>query len=198
SPGDAVAKYVDALDYFDEKQPTTLKKAAELLCSEDPVELVFRMLSEKVSAFNKHLELWRHQDLQEATLKHAIEREHQGLVSFAYFGLGLGAAIDLKSFDDFLADDSLEIQFGSSVQAELKETLAKRIVGETFLFDVDAGHVFAPDDEKRAVVVGSDGSTHAGVLGGVTAPRFFDDPPGQVLTFNNSIAFFEFAAGSDG
>src|SRR5207249_11877719 len=64
--------------------------------------------------------------------------------------------------------------------------------------EVDAGEVFAPGDQKRAVVVGSDGSTHAGVLGGVTAPRFFDDPPGQVLSFNNSIAFFEFAGDQDG
>ena len=75
SPGDAVAKYVDALDYFDEKQPTTVKKAAELLRLENPVELVFNMLSEKVSLFNKHLEVWREKDIQEPSLKNAIARE---------------------------------------------------------------------------------------------------------------------------
>jgi hypothetical protein len=199
SPGDAVAKYVDALDYFDEKQPTTLKRAAELLRSENPVDLVFRMLSERVALFNKHLEVWREQDLREPSLKHAIEREHQRLIVFVCQGIGIPPGVlDLKSSDEFLDGNSLEIVFDSTVQAGLKETLSKRIVGPNFILEVDAEEVFDPGDQRRAVVVGSDGSTHAGVLGGVTAPRFFDDPPGQVLSFNNSIAFFEFAGDQDG
>lgn len=199
SPADAVAKYVDALDYFDEKQPTTVKKAAELLRLENPVDLVFNMLSEKVSLFNKHLEVWREKDLQEPSLKNAIAREHERLVVFVYQGIGIPVGVlDLKSYDDFLEDTSLEVVFNNAVQARLRETLSKRIVGPNFILEVNAGEVFAPGDQKRAVVVGSDGSTHAGVLGGVTAPRFFDDPPGQVLSFNNSIAFFEFAGDQDG
>lgn len=199
SPGDAVAKYVDALDYFEEKQPTTVKRAAELLCSENPIDLVSNMLSEKIGVFNKHLEVWREQDLQEPSLKNAIQREHERLVVFAYYGIGIPVGVlDLKSADEFLEDTSLEISFDSSVRSRLKETLSRRIVGPNFAFEVNAGKVFAAGDEKRAVVVGSDGSTHAGVLGGVTAPRFFDDPPGQVLSFNNSIAFFEFAGDQDG
>src|SRR6266481_3120072 len=55
APRDAVAHYVDALDYFQEKQATSLARAAEALCEENPIELVSEMIRDQIECFNKML-----------------------------------------------------------------------------------------------------------------------------------------------
>lgn len=192
APGDAVAHYVDALDYFQEKQATSLARAAEALCEEDPIELVLEMIRDQIECFNKGLSLWRETDLQEPSLQASIKRDHERLRRFAYGWLGIpGHVLNLESADRLLADHNLEIRVDQSTLRELMDVLEHRIVGTKFLFEIDADEGFSEDEKKRAVIVGSDGSTHVGVLGGVTAPRFFEDPDEQIVSFNNSIGFYD-------
>lgn len=199
SPGDAVAKYIDALDYFEEKQTTALKQAAEALTTEDPVNLVFSMISERLSLLLSTLDIWRHEDAQESSLKHAVQWQHKNLVTFLYYGLGISRdVLDLKSSDDLLLDKRLSVSFDDATKQRLTDALRKRAVGPSFIYQIDANDILSADEKKRIVVVGSDGSTHAGILSGVTAPRFYEDPPGQVISFNNSIAYYEFPPNGNG
>jgi len=48
APSDAIARVLDARDYFEERRGDSLKRAAEALLDEDPVDLVEAMLLQKL------------------------------------------------------------------------------------------------------------------------------------------------------
>ena len=55
SAPDALARYLDAVDYFESRRQDVLKKAAEGLMQEDPVELVLDMLRDKLARLQESL-----------------------------------------------------------------------------------------------------------------------------------------------
>ncbi len=189
-PSDAIARVVDAREYFEERRADTLKRAAEALLDEDPLELVHAFVCGKARELQADLELLQHHDegapLADRELEARVDAQFRELHLLAYRYLGLSrAAVDAARPE--------QIKRGGAALAvneeELRRELELRVFGERFIMPIDVAEVADPDQWQRITVSGSDGSSHASVLQLATAPAFMDDMGNEVVTFNNSVVY---------
>lgn len=194
-PTDAIARVIDAREYYDERRGDTLAKAAEALLEEDPRELVISYLLHRVAELRADLDLLASDELRDRMLEARVEAQLRDLHLVAYRYLGLSrAALD--------APPEAASQRGDADHAgvtvdedQLRAEIARRVFGDTAirLIDTDPEPDADPLAWNRITVAGSDGSTHASVLQIATAAAFNDDFGSEVVTFNNAVVYVQAA-----
>ena len=188
-PTDAIARVIDAREYFEERRADTLVRAAQALRDEDPRQLVARFLLDRAGELEADLELLRSDELHDRELEARVGGQLRELHQFAYRYLGLSKRA---------IDASPELAAGRGAlhvdEAELRRELAHRVYGHRAIELLDVNDVQHPQEWNRTAVAGSDGSTHASVLQIVTAQAFTDDVGSQAVTFNNSVAYLHLGA----
>jgi hypothetical protein len=189
-PTDAIARVLDARQYFEDRRDATLRRAAEALLEEDPRELVQALVLDRVSALRADLELLRDQDMADRGLEARVETQFRDLHLLVYRYLGLSrAAVDAARADEIIRGNG-ELAVDPDV---LRRELEGRVFGERVIERVDAPGLPEAELLEKAGVSGSDGSTHASVMQLVTAPTYADDVGHQVVTFNNSVVYVHLA-----
>jgi hypothetical protein len=187
-PTEAIARVVDARDYFEEKRADTLAAAARALLEEDPRELVFAFVAQRFRELQTDVEMYRDKELAERDLLSRIQVQFKEFQVLVYRWLGLSrSAVDAAHRDSIISGDA-DLLLDEAV---LRRELDARIFGDRCIMPIDAKKVLASDEWKRTSVSGSDGSTHASVMQVVTASHFVEDAGHQVVTFNNSVVYIE-------
>jgi hypothetical protein len=194
-PSDAIARAIDARDYFDERRGNALAQAAEALLDEDPRELVAAYLLHQVAALRADLVLLASDELRDRALEGRVAVQLKDLHLMAYRYLGLSrAALDAPP-EAASARPGAERAEITVNEDRLRAEIARRVFGATAirLIDTDAEPTDDPQAWNRITVAGSDGSTHASVLQIATAAPYTDDFGSEVVTFNNSVVFVQAA-----
>jgi hypothetical protein len=188
-PSDAIARVVDAREYFEERRHDTLARAAQALREEEPRALVKRFILARGRELGIDLDLLAG-ELNERELETRVAAELREFRHVVYRSLGLSrAAIDVPG----MVGHSSRLVIDEEV---LERELALRVFGNRAVELVDVNDVDDPDEWNRTVVAGSDGSTHASVLQIGTARAFTDDVGNEVVTFNNSVVYLDLGAAS--
>jgi hypothetical protein len=188
-PSDAIARVIDAREYFEERRGDTLLRAALALRDEDPRELVDRFLLDRVCELQADLGLLALDELRDRELEARVGSQLRELRQFAYRYLGLSRAAIDAPYE--LAQGRGRLRLN---EEELKRELELRVFGSKAIELVDVNEVDDPQEWNRTAVAGSDGSTHGGVLQIATARTFIDDLGSQVVTFNNSVVYLDLGA----
>jgi hypothetical protein len=184
APTEAIARVIDAREYFDENRTTTLARAAEALRGEDPRQLVRDFLVHRVEALRADIEILRENSLRDRDLEARVAGQVRDLNQMSHRYLGLTrAALDIT------AERALSGDYPRLDVAELERQIARRVFGPAAVYPVDVTSPAVEEEWERITVAGSDGSTHASVLQLATAPTFADDVGSQAVTFNNSVAY---------
>jgi hypothetical protein len=182
----AIASAIDARDYYEENRRTILRRTAQALLDEEPIDLFHRMLIHMIQLVEKDLIILRHQEIADAYSRHRFEQDYKDLEQVAYRGLSLPHdAIHLPGLNKLFKSEEEQIIWNSE---ELKKALQERIFGEKFIYPVDVSSERDTSARQKIVVSGSDGSTHAGTLALKTAKGYFEDI-GDIITFNNSTVY---------
>ncbi len=182
----AIAAAVDARDYYEENRRTILRRTAQALLDEDPVELFHRMLVHMIQLVEKDLEIVRDHEIVDAYSRHRFDADYSDLEQVAYRGLSLPHnAIHLPGLHKLFQSDEERLVWDSD---ELRKALQERVFGEKFIYLVDVASERGSSARQQIVVSGSDGSMHAGTLALQTAKGYFEDF-GDVITFNNSTVY---------
>jgi hypothetical protein len=189
---EAIARVVDAQDYFEENLHTVVRKAAEGLLVEDPVDLYCRMIQDMIEVIHADQAIITHRDadgkaeIADTYANKRLEQDYRDLEHVAYRGLSIPPTVLRLPGLTQVRDFGKEIQ--CNLEA-LRKVLRFRIFGEGFIRIVAAGlHDSAIDDNRHLTVSGSDGSMHAGTLAIRTARGFYEEVS-DVITFNNSIVY---------
>lgn len=188
APSDAIARVLDARQYFEERRNSTLRAAAEAMLQEDPRDLVARMVEQRVEEVRTDVELLRTKELADRELEARVDAQLRDVTLLVYRYLGLSReAVDVAKLDEIrVADATIAIN-----PEALRRELTRRIFGNTFISTVDASDAATESDLGRMTVGGSDGSTHASVMQLLTAATFADDVGHPVVTFNNSVVYVD-------
>ncbi|MBD0383272.1 hypothetical protein [Paenibacillus sedimenti] len=187
---EALAKYIDALDYFERNQSEALHKAAEALLEEEPVQLVLEMLQDEVRKLNETLDDFNDAETRDDSVETELEQRHKRLstIVHSYYGIPV-SILDTQDLNRLMKNRTTIKPNWNKV----KDTLKKRVFGDRCIYQVDVSDFLQSDDAKKLTVSGSDGSMHAGLVRGVTAQAYSEDDNNSVLTFNNSIAYVSIA-----
>ena len=185
SPPDALARYMDALDYFEGRQKDILHKAAQALMEEDPVDLVLEMLQDKIARLFESLADYNDPETRDTTVEQELARHHEELIRIVHSYYGISAtSLDLGDID--------KVKSGQHTikpdWTKIREAIQKRVFGDKALHYVDIDKAKGSSTPQMFSVGGSDGSTHAGFVHLVPGAQFIDDTGQLVLTFNNSLA----------
>ena len=191
-PSDAIARVVDAREYFEERRDETLARVAREWQDEDPRDLVKRYILDRARELDADLAMLG-TELQERELETRVAAQIREFRQVCYRNLGLSqAAVAVPAV----------VQPGLTRvavdEAVLEQELKHRIFGEHAIELVDVNDVEDSDEWNRTPVAGSDGSTHASVLQIGTARAFVADVGSEVVTFNNSVAYLDLGAGALG
>lgn len=188
----ALAQITDAQDYYEENRQTIIRKAAEALLEENPVDLFCRMLLDMIKVVQADLAIIRHKntdgqtEIADAYALHRLELTYRDLEQMAYRGLSLPHdAIELPGLHRLLKDPQKDI--GCDPQM-LCEALRYRVFGETFIREINVSTTRESQERQRLTVSGSDGSMHAGTLAIQTAKHYYQEIS-DIITFNNSIVY---------
>jgi hypothetical protein len=186
-PTDAIARVVDAREYFDERRRDTLARAARELQHEDPRELVERFLLDRFRALEHDVDMLEHRgaagekELRERALEGRVRSELRELQQLAYRNLGLSqAAIALPAEGRPTVDVEM-----------LRAELARRVFGARAIELLDVNAVEDIHEWNRTAVAGTDGSTFASVLQITTAADYTSDVGSQAVTVNNAVAYVQ-------
>jgi hypothetical protein len=185
-PSDAIARVIDAREYFEERRDTTLRAAAEALLEEDPRDLVEALVFQKYRELEADIAMLQQGELADRELDSRINaefREFQLLV-YRYLGLSRQTVDAARPEEIKLGKHTLSLDRDS-----LRKELKGRVFGERVISPIDVGPGKDPLNWERTTVSGSDASTHAGALQLQTAQTFIDDVGHQVVTFNNSVVY---------
>lgn len=185
-PTDAIARVVDAREYFQERRGTTLKRAAEALLEEDPQDLVFRLVMQRAEQLQSDIAILREKELADREIRARVEAEVREFQLLVYRYLGLSRnAVDAARQDEVVAGNG---QVTVNPEA-LREELRHRVFGARCIAEVDGADAASSLAWDRVSVSGSDSSTHASVMRLSTAPSYSDDMGAEVVTFNNSVVY---------
>lgn len=188
SAPDAVARFIDARDYFEENRDHTIRKAAEHLLSEDPRTLVKRMIMSRARALSTDIDMLNDEHLRDRDLEARIDLQIRNLRKLTYRCLGLSReSIDIAR-SDLVKRDGIKIN-----EESLERELRMRVFGETFIQLLDVRDERIPQIRDRVTVSGSDGTTRASFMQLTTAGALADEVGVQTITFNNSVAFVDFS-----
>lgn len=191
STSEAIARLIDARDYFEESRKSVLQRAAQALLEEDPVDLFYRMIVQMVDVVRRDQEILLHKheetgskELDDATVRKRLKAEYEDLEHVGSRGLSLPP--DVLGLPGYL---HLETQGTVTFRPELlREALRRRVFGSTFIREVDVSGLRGTLSRAQLTVSGTDSSMHAGTLALNTAGGYVEDY-GEIITFNNSTAF---------
>lgn len=195
APTAALAQLIDARGYFENQRHTTLKRAAELLLEENPVDLVHDMLVYKFERLQADLSMHLHRpvdedgalgehELRDRGLEKRIESRQAELKDLAYASLGLSkAAIAIEPFTEIFKGKRPPALDRAVLRAELEA----RIFGPAAVHPVKIGERLSAQERETLTVSGSDGSTHASSMQLMSAAKFMDDSGGYTVSYNNSV-----------
>ncbi|MDD5370451.1 MAG: hypothetical protein PHQ40_15315 [Anaerolineaceae bacterium] len=188
---EALARIVDAQNYYEENSNSVIRKAAEALLDEDPVDIFLRMILDLANLVQKDIEILRHKnedgvsEIADSPSERRLEADYRRLEGIAYRGLSLPhEALFLPSWVQIINGIG-DVKFTPKL---LKEALKLRVFGNTFIRKI------SPSDDpdiklkRNMTISGSDGSMHAGTLAIRTARGFYEDVS-DVITFNNSMVY---------
>ena len=97
-PTDAIARVIDAREYFEERRKDTLVRAAEALLEEDPRDLMARMLLDRARELGADIEMLHSEELRDPELEGRARAQLRDLDHLAYRMLGLTRwAMDIPS-----------------------------------------------------------------------------------------------------
>lgn len=186
SAPEALALYLEAVDYYEDRSEEVLGKAAVKLMDEDPRELVLSMLRDLVTEIEEDRDILMDPKAAEPVHQKVLEGRLEGLRRFLYSEIGISATVwDLPTDE--------EVGRGERVQPldwdTVKNAVAERIFGDAFIQEVTPDQ--SNESHSRIVVAGTDGSSHAGYVRGVPAPQYVEEEGRLILTFNNSVAYVE-------
>jgi hypothetical protein len=192
-PTDAIARVIDAREYFDERRRDTLALAAESLLKEDPRELMVGLLLDRARELEADVEMLASGELRDSDLEGRVRGQLKELHRLAYRMLGLSrGALDAPY--ELVAPHTM-VQAGPPWvrvdEVKLRAEVAGRVFGDHAIELIDINSVRDLEEWNRTAVAGSDGSTYASVLQVNTAQGFIDDVGSQVVTFNNSVAYVQ-------
>ncbi|GEM_PF-2881671 len=193
STTDALARVIDARDYFQEHQESVIKVAAEALLKEDPVNLFFDMIIHMIDLVQADVEIIRQQGIEQTTsgdepqgLKR-FQSSYSDLDRIAYRGLSLPReAIDIPLQHNMTLNEH-DIEYDAGM---LRAALDRRVFGSSFIYEIDINSHRRSESRQYLVVSGSDGSMHAGTLALQSAKGYYEDIS-DVITFNNSVAYID-------
>ncbi|HEX7245094.1 MAG TPA: hypothetical protein VF245_05960 [Solirubrobacterales bacterium] len=192
-PTDAIARVIDAREYFEERRRDTLARAAVALLDEDPRDLMMRMLLDRARELDADVEMLASAELRDPELEGRVRGQLRELHQLAYRMIGLSRqAIDAPY--ELVAPQAMNQPGPPWVvidEAQLRAEVAERVFGERAIQLIDVNGARDIDEWNRTSVAGSDGSTYASVLQVNTAQGFVDDMGSQVVTFNNSVAYVQ-------
>ncbi len=182
----AIAAAVDARDYYEEHRRTILRRTAQALLDEDPIDLFHRMLIDMIQLVEKDLAILRDQEIADAYSRHRFDADYKDLEQIAYRGLSLPhSAIHLPGLHKLFQSDQEQVTWNPN---ELRKALQERIFGNKFIYLVDIASERQTPARQQIVVSGSDGSMHAGTLALQSAKGYFEDIS-DIITFNNSTVY---------
>ena len=182
SAPEALATYLDALDYFESRQQDVLEKAARGLLDEDPVELVLEMLQDKLARLQESLDDYSDPQTRDLTVEWEITARHGELITLVHSYYGISTVVfDLGDVERVKSGQhSISPEWG-----KVRNVLKQRVFGDRAIYFLP----FASSEGSQSFPVGgSDGSTHAGVVRAGLGADFVDESGELVLAFNNSIA----------
>jgi len=185
SAPNALAHYMDALDYFEGRQKDVLERAAAAFLEEDPIELVLEMFKDKIERLFEALADYADLETRDDSVEREVSMRHTELVELVYRYYGVSAlALDLGDVDKVKSARHI-IQPNWE---RLRATLQERVFGERALYWAEIDQASKASQNRGFAVGGSDGSTHAGYVHVVPGAEFMEDAGRLILTFNNSIA----------
>ena len=181
-PG-AYAEYLDGQLVFREEGMRVLRLAVAGLLQENPVDLVLRMLRDKVDDLNHLVAGLRSHGGQRADRMGTVRSRFSELRTLVHSHYGL-SCLDFPTgtLDDALGGKPIAPDWGV-----VESALRSRVFGESALFWIHVGD--NEDSVGRPFVIGgSDGSSHSMNVSGFPGGGLSDDDAGLVLTFNNALA----------
>lgn len=188
---EALARIVDAQDYFEENLQTVIRQAAEGLLNEDPADLYFRMILDMVEVVRADIAIVTHQEsdgrseLADPIAVSRLENDYRDLEHVVSRGLSIPFnAIKLPGLTQ-ARDYGHDIEYNPE---KIQSALRHRVFGEKFINKVSIVKVANSNSRQHLTVSGSDGSMHAGTLAVRTARGFYEEVS-DVITFNNSIVY---------
>ena len=186
SAPEALALYLEAVDYYEDRSEEVLGKAATKLMDEDPRELVLSMLRDLVTEIEEDRDILMDPKAAEPVHRKVLERRLEALRRFLYSEIGISATVWNLPTDE-------EVGRGERIHPSdwdtVKNAVAERIFGVAFIQEVTPER--SNESHPRIVVAGTDGSSHAGYVRGVPAPQYVEEEGRLILTFNNSVAYVE-------
>ncbi|MCY3682840.1 MAG: hypothetical protein OXH16_15675 [Gemmatimonadetes bacterium] len=189
SVSDALAHYIDAVDYYEKRAEEVLGQAAVRLLKEDPRDLILRMLRDRAEEIEDNVGIIQDPEVEDLVHLNDTRRQFDELRHFVNGELGISATIwNFQMFDQLERGEAFRPPDWSAVQA----AIAEHVFGESFIerVEIDANG----PTRSTLIVAGTDGSTHAGYVRGVPAPQWVEEQGRLMLTFNNSIAYMDFPA----
>jgi Fe2+ or Zn2+ uptake regulation protein len=187
---EALARAWDAQDYYEEHRKTVIKRAAEALLDEDPVDLFCRMILDLVRTVEADIAMLRHKgergatELADTVTRARLEEDYRALEHVAYRGLSVPhSALRLPGLRG--------VELGKDVWCDpgrLRQALRQRVFGATFIREVNVAPLRALEARQQLTVSGSDGSIHAGTLALQSAKGYLEDIS-DIITFNNSAVY---------
>jgi hypothetical protein len=189
---ESIARAIDAVDYYEENRASIIRRAAEALCEEDPVDLFLRMIKHKVELIMADVRLVRGEgaapaETADALSESRLDSDYRDLEHVCYRALSLPReAIDLPSLNKLRGKDGQTADIAINDDL-LIEAVRLRVFGQSFLREIDVSDQPAGQRDEL-VVSASDGSMHAGALALKTARNYLEDVT-DVITFNNSIGY---------
>lgn len=180
------AEYLDGQLVFREEGMRVLRLAVAGLLQENPVNLVLRMLQDRVDDFNSLVARLRTIGGQSSDVAGKVRTRFRELRALVHSHYGL-SCLDFPtgSVEDALGGKPVAPNWGV-----VEDALRCRVFGESVLYWM---HVGDDDDNvgRPFVIGGSDGSSHSMNVSGFPGASISDDDAALVLTFNNSLAAFQ-------
>lgn len=194
---EALARAVEAQQYYVEHQRTTLQRTAQALTTENAVDLFFLWIEDLIDSLDADLAIYQHREpdgqlvFADTNLEGRIRSQCERLRNILYRYLSIPhEVVDLPLWEGIRGLRQTGT-FARNME-KLKEVLHLRVFGvgeaKTVIGLVTVPHPRIASAKDELLVSGSDGSFHAGTLGLRTAQGYIEDES-SVVTFNNSVAF---------
>jgi hypothetical protein len=195
-PTDAIARVIDAREYFEEMRKDTLARAAEALLEEDPRELMVRLLLDRARELDADVAMLVDDELRDPELAGRVRGQLRDLHQLGYRMLGLSRQALNAPLE--LATPHLMKHPGPPWvmvdEPRLRDEIQRRVFGARAIELVDVNDVRDVEEWNRTAVAGTDGSTYASILQIQSAQGYIDDVGSQIVTFNNSVAYVQHGA----
>lgn len=188
---EAIARAIEAQEYYERNRDTTIRRAAQALLEENPVQLFHDMIVDASEKLRAQQRIVLDSELSDAAMRHRLQSEYFELENLVYRALSLtDQSVKLPPYLLFEQRDDAQPSWDSdTLYAELRG----RVFGDRFIREIDVSGTRGSLERSVMNVSGSDGSMHAGSLSIRTARGYVEDEA-NIVTFNNAIAFLRLSS----